>query len=211
MSIAEVVRDEVARAPIGSWFIVKDLAERLGQRRAVEIALGRVAQSGELVLVRRGLYWKGVKTRFGTTKPDTFIAGLGVLRAVGFESGVGPTGWSASHALGLSTQIPAETHIAVPGRPPAPSSGVKYHERSSRWRADLGLLEVALLEVLREFPYRIEADWEMLEERALKLHAEGKLDLTKIAAVSAKETHCAARDRAGSLARSAQQKTQLSA
>lgn len=206
MSVAAVIRAEIANAPTGSWFVVQDLVERLGERRAVELALFRAARAGDLVSIRRGLYWKGVKTRFGTTKPGTFDAGLGVLRAVGFESGIGPTGWSASHALGLSTQIPAETHIAVPGRPPTPSTGVKYHERNSRWRLDLSVLEVALLEVLREFPYRVEADWETLAERAQKLHDEGQLDLIEVASVAARERHPAARARANSLAQYVQQK-----
>lgn len=200
MSIAAVVRGEIDAAPVGTWFVVKDLASRLGERRAVEVALSRFAQAGEIVSIRRGVYWKGVKTRFGTTKPDTFAAGIGVLKAAGFKSGIGPTSWSASHALGLSTQIPTETHIAVPGRPPAPSRGVKYHERKTQWRIGMSVLDVALLEVLRGYPYRIEADWETLTERALELHKVGKVDLFKIAEVSAREAHSGARTRASILA-----------
>ena len=210
MSISSELRSEVLVAPIGTWFVVKDLTRRFGERRAIDIALSRAAKSGDLVRVRRGLYWKGVKTRFGTTKPDTFAMGLGVLEAFGITSGVGPTGWSASQALGLSTQIPAETHIAVPGRPPVPVAGVKYHTRSSRSRGALAPLEVALLEVLRDFPYRIEADWEVLTERVLDLHTRGSIDLKKIATVSERETNVAARERARELATRAEKMELLS-
>lgn len=211
MSIAADLREEVRTAPIGTWFSVSDLTERYGHRSAVDVALSRAAKAGDLVRVRRGVYWKGTKTRFGVTKPDTFSIGIGVLKAAGITSGVGPTGWSASQALGLSTQIPSETHIAVPGRPPAAATGVRYYTRSSRWRADLELLEVALLEILRDFPYRVEVDWESLAECAVKLHEDGAIDLMKIAAVSEKEKHLAARGRARELATKVEQVALLNA
>jgi len=211
MSIASVLRDEVTAAPIGTWFTTRELSSRLGERRAIDLALSRTAKSGDLVRVRRGIYWKGEKTRFGTTTPDTFSAGLGALRSFGITAGVGPTGWSASSAIGLSTQIPAMTHIAVPGRPPAAIRGVKYHARSSRWRSELLPLEVATLEVLRDFPFRIEAEWDDLVERLLELHEMGSIDLYKIASVAEKETHVAARERARKVAALAAEDESVSA
>lgn len=211
MSIASELRSEVISAPVGTWFVVKDLTKRFGERTAVDIALSRTAKSGDLVRIRRGVYWKGVKTRFGSTKPDTFTLGLGILKAIGITDGVGPTGWSASQALGLSTQIPAETHIAVPGRAPVPVPGVKYHTRSTRSRAELAPLDVALLEVLRDFPFRVEADWDALSERALELHAKGSINLKKIASVSEEEPHVAARERARELATTSEKMELLSA
>lgn len=199
MSIASVLREEVAAAPIGTWFTTRALSERLGERRAIDLALSRTMKSGDLVRIRRGIYWKGEKTRFGTTTPDTFASAIGALRSSGITSGIGPTGWSASLALGLSTQIPALTHIAVPGRPPVAITGVKYHARSSRWRDELVSLEVATLEMLRDFPFLIEANWDTLVERLLELHREALIDLEKIASVAEKETHVAARERAREL------------
>lgn len=194
MSVAAQVRDKIKSADSGTWFVVRDVVDQIGSRHAVELALTRAAGEGQLVPVRRGLYWKGAKTRFGTTRPDALDAALAVARVNDFDSGVGPTGWSASHALGLSTQIPARTHVAVPGRVPAAPVGVQFHQRSPRGRRGLGVLDVALLEVLSQFPDQIEASWSELVERVRSLIEDGQIDLTKIKAAAFSQRNVAARD-----------------
>ena len=62
MSTAGLARERVARAPVGSFFRAVDLP---GSRAGVNTALSRLRASGDLVSVDRGLYWKGVKSRFG--------------------------------------------------------------------------------------------------------------------------------------------------
>lgn len=195
MSVASLVRDEIAEADTGTYFAVRDVVARIGGRHAVELAMARAAADGDIVPVRRGLYWKGAKTRFGSTRPDTLDAAIAVARASDFDSGVGPTGWSASHVLGLSTQIPAMTHVVVPGRPPAPPSGVQFHQRSPRGRAGLGVLEVALLEVLAQFPNQVEASWYELVDKARSLVADAQIDLIKVAGAANKQHSTAVRSR----------------
>ncbi|TDO50666.1 hypothetical protein EV643_104159 [Kribbella sp. VKM Ac-2527] len=193
MSVASMVRDEIERADTGTWFVVRDVVDQIGSRRAVELALTKAAREGRLVSVRRGLYWKGARTRFGTTRPDTLDAALAVARVNDFQTGVGPTGWSASHTLGLSTQIPAMTHVAVPGRPPAPPAGVQFHSRSPRGRLGLGVLDVALLEVLSQFPDQIEASWDELVAKVQALIADGQIDIAKVKAAALKQHSVATR------------------
>ena len=193
MSIAALVRDKIEQADIGAWIAVRDVVDQIGSRHAVELALTRAASEGNLVSVRRGLYWKGAKTRFGPTRPDALDAGLAVARIHDFTSGVGPTGWSASHALGLSTQIPAETHIAVPGRVPAAPAGVRFHHRAPRGRVGLSVLEVALLEVLSQFPDQVEASWEELVERVQSLIADGQIDIARVKNAALKQHRLATR------------------
>lgn len=203
MSVAAEIRDQIQRAESGSYFRLVDLvAEHPGKRRAVEVALSRAAAAGDVVSVRRGLYWKGVKTRFGSTVPDALDAALAVAHKIaGKTSGVGPSGWTASHVLGLSTQIPACTHVAIPGRPPTSPPGVEFHSRPTTGREGLGVLEVALLEVLRAFPHCVESDWPGVVKTARSLAADGQVDPEKIQRAAQRERP-AVRDRAAALVQS---------
>jgi hypothetical protein len=196
LSIAALVRDEIDRAETNSFIVVREVVEHLGARHAVELALARAASQGRVVPVRRGLYWKGTQTRFGSTRPDALDSALAVARAAGFDSGVGPTGWSASHALGLSTQIPARTHVAVPGRVPAPPPGVEFHQRSPRGRHGLGVLDVALLEVLSQFPGQIEASWEDVVAKTRSLMVDGQVDVEQVLGSARMQRSLAAREAA---------------
>lgn len=193
MSIAARVREEIDRAETDSLIVVREVVERLGARHAVELALGRAASQGHLVPLRRGVYWKGRQTRFGSTRPDALDSALAIARSAGFTSGVGPTSWSASHALGLSTQIPARTHVAVPGRPPAPPPGVEFHQRSPRGRHGLGVSEVALLEVLSQFPGQTEASWEEVVVKTQALVTDGQIDVDKVVASARRQWSLATR------------------
>lgn len=201
MSVAAAVRQEIDAARVGDWFTVQDVAERHGRRHAVELALTRAAHRGDLVPVKRGLYWKGRKTRFGTTAPDVLDAALAAARAAGFSTGVGPAGWTASHVLGLSTQIPALVHVAVPGRPPEPPQGAKFHQRATAGRAGLGVLDVALLEVLRTFPHMVQSDWADVVRRVERLARESRVDVPAVLAAAQRERHPAMRARAQELGR----------
>src|SRR4030067_3126473 len=72
---------------------------------AVDAALSRLSREGELVRVRRGLYWRGAKTLLGMAPPRSELIARELLGRVG----VGPAGMSAASSLGLSTQVPART------------------------------------------------------------------------------------------------------
>jgi len=135
-----------------------------------EHSLVRLAGAGDLVRVRNGLYWKGVKSRFGAGRPGLLDAAI----AVAGTDGAGPSGWSAAHALGLSTQLPATPEVAVAG--PVPSfEGVRFHKRNNLARRNLGFWEIALLEALRSYPAYAAVDLDELATRACSLSAEGKV------------------------------------
>jgi hypothetical protein len=102
----EFVRERVERLPGDTFVHSRDLVAEFGERTAVDVALHRLKESGELVPVRRGLYYKGRKTRLGTTRPDPIRTAYEVARAAGYGSGVGPAGYTAARALGLTTQVP---------------------------------------------------------------------------------------------------------
>jgi hypothetical protein len=162
----------------------------------VESAFSRLATEEDCLLrVRRGLYWKGVKSRFGPGRPRT----EDVVREVAEGRGIGPAGWSASHALGLSTQVPAVPEFAVVGPPPTGIHGAKFHSRTNFARLGLRYDEIALLEVLRDWPGRVEADWADLERAVVRLRDDGRIRPDRIRKAATEERAPALRGRVTAL------------
>ncbi|MGH8997928.1 MAG: DUF6088 family protein [Acidimicrobiia bacterium] len=186
-TVAGHVRERVLRARPGT-FLRRDDFE--GSDRAVETALSRLAAAGELVRVRRGLYWRGQKTRFGMTRPSPLETAL----AIG-GPGAGPAGVAAARLLGLTTQVPAMVEVAVAGKVPDPIPGVRFCSRPfTRRERRLRPLEVAVLELLRD-PHAAEAPWPDVQSRVEKLMAERKVRPKLLAQEVAQEKHRPARER----------------
>jgi len=167
VSIADGIRASVEAATVGTFIRSADVP---GPRAAVNTALSRLAGAGDLVRVRNGLYWKGVKSRFGAGRPGLLDAAI----AVAGTDGAGPSGWSATHALGLSTQLPATPEVAVAGSVPS-FEGVRFRKRNNLARRNLGFWEIALLEALRSYPAYAEVGLDELATRVCSLSAEGKV------------------------------------
>lgn len=102
-----------------------------------------------------GLYYRSRRTRYGLTVPRADQ----VARAVLGKRGVGPVGYSAARAWGVTTQIPPVWHVATL-RTVDPIDGVKQHDRKNLARTDLNEKEIALLELLRAPEVYVEAGWD---------------------------------------------------
>ncbi len=104
---------EVAALPEAALIYAKGLLH-LGTGPAVDQALARLARRGQLLRARRGLYVRPVETRFGRRTPSV----EGVLNALQAETGetVAPSGATAAHLLGLTTQVPVRTVYLTSGR-----------------------------------------------------------------------------------------------
>lgn len=186
-SVAGAVRHRVKHARPGTFFRRRDFE---GSDRAVESALSRLVAEGELVRVRRGLYWRGKTTRFGMTHPSTLETAV----AVG-GPGSGPAGVAAAQFLGLTTQVPGTVEVAVPGKVPEPMRGVRFRSRPySRRERRLTPAEIAVLEVLRD-PHAAEVPWHRVEERIRELLAEGTLRAGVLDAEASTEPRVTARER----------------
>lgn len=181
MSTAAFVRDQVVGTPRGSFMRSRDFP---GSSSAVDMALSRLAsERGPLVRVGRGVYWKGVDSRFGAGAPPALEAALEVA-----GPGAGPAGWSALRFLGLTTQLPALPHVAVPGRQPA-LRNARVSQRSNALRVLLNPAEVAVLEVLREgWIDRIDGGHKALVEALRLLTTDGQIRPGSIDEVAARET-----------------------
>jgi hypothetical protein len=192
VSTAQAIREIVEKAPEASFFESSDFK---GTTRAIECELSRLAAHGELVRTRKGLYWKGPKTRVGMPLPrPAEIA----LKVAGPGGGLAET--SAIHALGLTTQIPSVDVIAVPGRPPKPVTGTRFVSRSIERRI-LGLTpsEVAVIEVLRLGPAAVESPWSTVETIIRTLISDRKVRFGVAAAQVPHEHHVGTRERWGDL------------
>ena len=185
-SIASRVSSSINRLPEQSFVRVRDLEIRIGAtRHAIEVVLSRLAAADEVRSLGRGVYWKGARSREGMQPPSPLHLGieLGGL-------GSGPAEISAVRFLGLTTQVPVATHIAVPGRARAALPGITFHARPhSRALHQLRPAEVAVLEVLRIWPSGIEAEWSTLRRRVSTLIKQGVIrDEVVTAAVSDERT-----------------------
>jgi hypothetical protein len=165
---------------------------------SVDKALSRLAQAGELRRIRRGLYWRGSSTPFGMAPPSA----KRLTKELVGTRGVGPAKGSAALALGLSTHVPRNDIVAVPGRVPTGRTGnVSFVSRSAsskRLEERLRPVEVALLEVLRDWERYVEASAPEALDRIAQLMDEGSIRVDRV--VRASETEPArSRERLRSL------------
>jgi hypothetical protein len=175
MTISGRIRERVESASPGTFFRSRDFT---GSTSAVETAMSRLASAGTLKRVHRGLYWKGVRSRFGSGRPPALAVGLELAG----PRGVGPAGWTASHVLGLTTQVPPSTELTVVGRnPPRAPEGIRFHTRANLDRLGLRFHEIALLEILRDWPSTAESDWPRLLTVVRDLESKGLVNLEHLA------------------------------
>lgn len=160
-----------------------------GSPVAARKAASRAAKAGALVPVRRGLYYRGVPTRYGMTKPRVEE----VAREVLGDRGVGPAGYSAARAWGVTTQVPPVLHLAALF-PTDPIPGIKQASRRNLARLELNSLEIALLELLREPELLVEAGWDVLVDRVRDAAREGSIGLDALKAAVPGESSVAARE-----------------
>ncbi|MGH9091317.1 MAG: hypothetical protein ACRDZR_08080 [Acidimicrobiales bacterium] len=187
MGTTATIRTHVELSPPGTFFRPLDFD---APRAAVDSALSRLcARRADLVRVGRGLYWKGVSSRYGPGRPPA----VDVANAACGGRGVGPSGWTAAQALGLTTQVPAVPELSVVGPVPARVKGVVFHRRSNLARLDLSYLDVALLEVLRDDVRHVDGGWEALIDRVTALRREGDVHLDRVARAVPGERSPAAR------------------
>lgn len=139
--------------------------------------------------VTPGLYYKGVPTRYGMTRPSDGEA----LKVMLGERGVGPAGYSAARAWGVTTQIPAVTELATLGARKQ-LKNVKIITRSNLRRVDLNEMEIALLELLRDPAPLVESGWDSLIERVRKAADDGTIRPQALRAALPGESSRAVRD-----------------
>lgn len=113
MSTTDRVTRRIQRWKKGAVFTPRDFLD-LGGRAAVDQALSRLADKGQVRRLARGLYdAPRVSPRLGQLSPDPDIVAQALARASGGKLQV--SGAHAANALGLSTQVPARTEYLTSG------------------------------------------------------------------------------------------------
>lgn len=176
----------IRAAPARSFVRVESIP---GTSTTIRKALSRAAKDGVVVRVKPGVYYKGVPTRYGMTRPSDGEA----LKVMLGERGVGPAGYSAARAWGVTTQIPAVTEVATLGARKK-IRNVKLITRSNLRRADLNEMEIALLELLRDPSTLVESGWDSLIERVQKAVVDGRIRPQALRAALPGESSRAVRD-----------------
>ena len=111
--LAEQIVEQIGALPEGRYLTAKELLH-LGNRAAVDQALSRLAKSGRLIRVGRGLYVQPIQGQFGTRPP----AASKTVEALGAQRGetVVRHGAAAANAFGLTTQMPVREVYLTSGR-----------------------------------------------------------------------------------------------
>lgn len=110
----------------------------LGNRAAVDQALSRLAERGQLIRAGRGVYLRPVTSRFGTRAPSVEQA----VEALAAQRGevIVSNGAAAANALGLTTQVPVRSVYLTSGRSRKMNLGKQVVElrHAPRWQLTLG-------------------------------------------------------------------------
>ena len=112
-TLAELIMTHARALPEGEPLFAKQLLG-LGTRAAIDQALSRLARSGALLRVGRGIYVRPVESRFGTRPPETEKLVEAIAEARGET--VASHGAAAANALGLTTQVPTRSVYLTSGR-----------------------------------------------------------------------------------------------
>lgn len=178
--------DAIRNTPVRSFVRAENLP---GRSATIRKALSRATRDGVVVRVRPGVYYKGVSTKYGMTGPPEEES----IKVVLGERGVGPAGYSAARAWGVTTQVPAVRELATLGTR-RKLKNVKLTTRSNLHRVDLNAKEIALLELLRDPATLVETGWESLVDRVRAAVADGSIRPGALGAAVLGESSRAARE-----------------
>lgn len=111
--LTEQILEHARQLPKGAPVAARGLLH-LGNRPALDQALSRLAERGQLTRAGRGLYLLPVKSRFGTRGPSVEEA----ITALAAQRGelIVPSGAAAANSLGLTTQVPVRSVYLTSGR-----------------------------------------------------------------------------------------------
>jgi hypothetical protein len=183
----------ISQAPVRSFLRVTSLPGNWwGEEN--RWALEEAVRKGLLLRVRKRLYYKGAHSRYGMTHPRAEE----LVREVLGERGVGPSGYSAARALGLTTQLPPKYEVTT-FKIVGAIQGVSQRARSNQLRAGLNAREIAILEVLRAPDVFSERGWDAFVQAVRDLAARGEVDVHRTFAAARAERHVATRANASRL------------
>jgi len=134
--LSEQILAHAEGLPEGALVSAKGLLY-LGNRAAVDQALSRLAERGQLIRAGRGMYLRPIASRFGARAPSVEQA----VKALATQRGevIVSNGAAAANALGLTTQVPVRSVYLTSGRSRTMSLGKQVVElrHAPRWQLAL--------------------------------------------------------------------------
>jgi len=131
--LTEQILEHAKQLPEGTPVAAKSLLY-LGTRAAVDQALSRLAERGQLIRAGRGVYLLPVMRRFGARAPSVEQA----VEALAAQRGevIVSSGAVAANSLGLTTQVPVRSVYLTSGRTRKMSLGKQTVElrHAPRWQ-----------------------------------------------------------------------------
>jgi Family of unknown function (DUF6088) len=143
---------------------------------AVAQALSRLARSGVIERLSKGVYYRNRQTAFGKSRPNPATLGkLATKRATVFPAGI-----AAANLLGFTTQNPARTELATSGgslpRKLVGSETIIHTRRPAAW-TNLSREDAAILDFLRQRGRASELSRDDTVKRTITLLSEkGRFD-----------------------------------
>lgn len=180
--VAATVRKRLQRGGERLWRL-QDFADL--PFPAVAQALSRLAKTGDVERLSKGVYYRSRETAFGKSRPNpTALRSLAATRATVF-----PAGLTAANVLGFTTQQPARTELATAAqslpRKLVGDDPVIHTRRPAAWMR-LSEHDAALLDFLRRGGRDSELSPQQTVKRTLTLCAE-KGRFERLLAVAATE------------------------
>ena len=134
--LSEQILTHAAGLPEGAPVAAKSLLH-LGNRAAVDQALSRLAERGQLIRAGRGVYLRPIASRFGKRTPSVEQA----VEALAKQRGevIVSNGAAAANALGLTTQVPVRSVYLTSGHSRKMKLGKQVVElrHAPRWQLAL--------------------------------------------------------------------------
>ncbi|WP_258120450.1 DUF6088 family protein [Mesorhizobium onobrychidis] len=131
--LSEQILAHAGGLPEGTPVSAKSLLH-LGNRAAVDQALSRLVERGQLIRADRGVYLRPVTSRFGTRSPSVEQA----VEALASQRGevIVSSGAAAANTLGLTTQVPIRSVYLTSGRTRKMNLGKQVVElrHAPRWQ-----------------------------------------------------------------------------
>lgn len=180
--VAATVRERLQRGGERLWRL-EDFADL--PFPAVAQTLSRLAKTGDIERLSKGVYYRSRETAFGKSRPNpTAIRNLAATRATFF-----PAGLTAANLLGFTTQQSARAELATAAqslpRKLVGEDAVIHTRRPAAWTR-LSEHDAALLDVLRNGGRDSELSPQQTVKRTLPLCAE-KGRFERLLAVAATE------------------------
>lgn len=102
MSIADTIRNKIARSPKNTIFFIGSFPQ-FDEEYVRQVYVELIA-SGQLMRIGKGIYYVPQISRFGPIQPTTDIVAKAIAKRD--RAKIMPTGATAQNLLGMSTQLP---------------------------------------------------------------------------------------------------------